>query len=54
MERFDAWKLNLTTLPRDHSRECRTAKATLKPGDGDTLPNGKRRRCNARYGEYEL
>lgn len=39
---------------REHKRDRRTAKATLNSGDGDTLPNGKRRRYSDRYGEYEL
>ena len=39
---------------REHKHARRTAKASMKSGDGDGLPNGKRRRYSDRYGEYEL
>ena len=39
---------------RDHQRDRRVAKASLKSGDGAGLPNGKRRRYSDRYGSYEL
>ena len=45
---------NRATGLRDHKRDRRTAKATLKSGDNDALPNGKRRRYSDRYGDYEL
>ena len=39
---------------RDHKRDRRVAKVSLKSGDGDALPTGKRRRYSERYGSYEL
>ena len=39
---------------RDHKRDRRVARESLKSGDGDALPGGKRRRYSERYGEYEL
>ena len=39
---------------RDHKRDRRVARASLKSGDGDALPGGKRRRYSERYGSYEL
>ena len=45
---------NRATGVRDHQRERRIARATLKSGDDETLLNGKRRRYSDRYGEYML
>ena len=45
---------NRATGLRAHKRDRRTAKSTLKSGDGDGLSNGKRRRYSDRYGDYEL
>ena len=39
---------------RDHKRDRRVARASLKSGEDDALPNGKRRRYSERYGAYEL
>ena len=39
---------------RTHNRDRRVAKVSLKFGDGDDLPSGKRRRYSDRYGSYEL
>ena len=39
---------------RDHKRDRRLARASLKSGDADGLPGGKRRRYGGRYGSYEL
>ncbi|MYE41860.1 MAG: hypothetical protein F4X27_16790 [Chloroflexi bacterium] len=39
---------------RDHKRDRRVARESLKCGDGEALPGGKRRRYSERYGEYEL
>ena len=39
---------------RDHKRDRRLARASLKSGDGAGLPNGKRRRYSDRYGSYQL
>ena len=39
---------------RDHKRVRRVARESLKSGDGDALPGGKRRRYSERYGAYEL
>ena len=39
---------------RDHKRDRRAARVSLKSGDGDALPTGKRRRYSERYGSYEL
>ena len=39
---------------RDHKRDRRVARVSLKSGDGEALPGGKRRRYSERYGDYEL
>ena len=39
---------------RDHKRDRRLARASLKSASEDTLPSGKRRRYSDRYGAYEL
>ena len=45
---------NRATGLRDHKREHRVARPSLKSGDGYALPNGKRRRYGNRYSDYEL
>ena len=39
---------------RDHNRDRRMARASLKSSNGEDLPNGKRRRYSDRYGAYIL
>ena len=45
---------NRATGLREHKRDRRMARASLKSGDGEALPGGKRRRYSDRYGSYEL
>ena len=39
---------------RSHNREPRMAKESLKSGDYDSPPKGKRCRYSEHYGSYEL
>ena len=45
---------NRATGLRTHQRDRRVARATMKSGNGNSLPNGKCRRYSDRYGVYEL
>ena len=45
---------NRATGLRTHQRDRRVARAAMKSGSGNNLPNGKRRRYSDRYGVYEL
>jgi hypothetical protein len=45
---------NRATGLRTQKRDRWEARASLKSGDYDALPNGKRRRYSNRYGDYEL
>ena len=45
---------NRTTGLRTQKRDRREARASLKSGEDDALPNGKRRRYSNRYEAYEL
>ncbi len=45
---------NRATGLRDHKRDRRLARASLRSGTEDDLPNGKRRRYSDRYGSYML
>ena len=39
---------------RDHKRDSRVDKVSLKSGNEDALPSGKRRRYSDSYGSYDL
>ena len=45
---------NRATGLRPQKRDRREARASLKAGDNDALPNGKCRRYSNRYGPYVL
>ena len=45
---------NRATGLRTHKCDRRMTKASLKSGDADSPPNGKRRRYTDRYGAYKL